>query len=229
MFSAGPSAALFSYMQEPHEYIDVLDCAARKTGQIVLRADAHTQGLWHGAFHCLIVHRKAGMYTALFQLRSRQKVLAPGRFDVTVGGHYGTGEDAGTAGPRECNEELGIAADFHDLVPLGRRVCVYCFDGGLRECEFQDVFLLERVIDPQELAFQRGEVDGLLELGVSAGIDLFSRAVPSVDGTIYLPGGAKEIRTVAAADFVPSLDNYYLKLLLLARRYLSGERDLLII
>jgi hypothetical protein len=34
---------------------------------------------------------------------------------------------------------------------------------------------------------------------------------------------------VSAEDFVPCLDNYYLKLLLLAQRYFNGERKLLVI
>jgi isopentenyl-diphosphate Delta-isomerase len=216
-------------MSEPKEYIDVLDCAGKKTGQAMLRADVHHQGQWHGAFHCLIVHRRSGNFHAFFQLRSRQKLLAPGRFDVTVGGHYSTGEEAGTAGPRECREELGITTDFSDFMPVERRVFVYCFDGGLREFEFQDVFLLERELDPGELALQHSEVDGLLELEVSVGIALFSHAVPSAEGAFFHPRGTKERRTVAASDFVPCLDNYYLKLLLLARRFLLGERDLLII
>jgi len=34
---------------------------------------------------------------------------------------------------------------------------------------------------------------------------------------------------IRAEEFVPCLDNYYLKLLLLARRYFQGERKLLVI
>lgn len=211
------------------EIFDVLDCTGKRTGAVIPRDEAHRTGVWHGAFHCLVVSERDSRGYAFFQKRSALKKIAPGRFDVSVGGHYAAGEDARTAGPREIREELGLDVRYSELVPLGRRVFVYCFTPGVIEQEFQDVFLLPRTIAPAELALQQEEVDGVLELEVEEGIRLFSGGTRSTAG-LFLAGSAKPERvTVTAEDFVPCLDSYYLKLLLLARRYLNGERELLVI
>ena len=211
------------------EFFDVLDCAGRKTGKTIARPEAHRTGTWHGAFHCLILYAREGTGYALFQQRSSEKLIAPGAFDVSVGGHYAAGEGAETAGPREIREELGLDVDFRDLLPVGRRVFVYCFTPDVMEYEFQDVFLLPRSLDPGKLALQKEELAGIIEMDVEQGIALFSGKINSLALSLLRPDGSRETITVAADDFVPCLDNYYLKLLVLARRYFSGERDLLLI
>ena len=92
----------------PTEFFGALDCTGRKTGRTIPRDEAHRTGTWHGAFHCLFIYQRDGLNYALFQLRSVQKLIAPGKFDVSVGGHYATGENAEVAGPREIKEELGL-------------------------------------------------------------------------------------------------------------------------
>ncbi len=175
------------------------------------------------------MYERGGKGYALFQKRSRKKKIAPDRFDVSVGGHYAAGEGPETAGPREIREELGLDVKFSDLVPLGRRVFVYCFTPGVREYEFQDVYLLPSVVQPGELALQDDEVDAVLELEVEQGIGLMSGKKGAVEGTLFRRGGTGETVTVAAEDFVSCLDNYYLKFLLIAKRYLRGEREGLVI
>ena len=210
------------------ELFDVLDCTSRKTGETVSRDEAHRAGAWHGAFHGLIIYERQGRGYALFQKRSMNKEIAPDKFDVSVGGHYAAGEDAQIAGPREVKEELGLVVRFDALLPVGRRVFVYCFTPGVTEYEFQDVFLLPLSVKPGELAVQTEEVEGLLEMEVEPGIRLFSGQTPGA-ACHFFKDGAVTGMTVSAEDFVPCLDNYYCKLLLLARRYFSGERELLVI
>jgi isopentenyldiphosphate isomerase len=211
------------------EFFDALDCTGAKTGERISRDEAHRSGTWHGAFHCLIVYERDGQAYALFQKRSGSKKIAPGKFDVSVGGHYAAGEDARTAGPREIAEELGLEVRFDELVPLGRRVFVYCFSPGVKEYEFQNVFLLHGRFHLEELSLQREELDGVIELDIEQGIALFSGRIPFVSLSLLRPDGSRETVTVAADDFVPCLDNYNLKLLVLAWRYLGGERELLLI
>ena len=211
------------------ERFDVLDCAGRKTDETISRDEAHRTGVWHGAFHCLIVYEREGRGSVLFQKRSAQKMIAPDRFDVSVGGHYAAGEDAKVAGPREIREELGLDVRFTDLLPLGRRVFVYCFTQGVIEYEFQDVFLLARDIRPDALFLQQEEVAGVLEMDVEKGIELFSGRRSTVECSLHKTGSPGEPAQVSADDFVPCIDRYYLKLLLLAQRSLSGERGLLLI
>jgi len=146
-----------------------------------------------------------------------------------VGGHYAAGENAAAAGPREIREELGLDVTFEDLLPVGRRVFVYCFDAGVKECEFQDVFLLQRDYRLQEVTLQKEEVDGLLEMDIELGIKLFSREIPQAEGRFYKNGSKAGRVEASVEEFVPCLDNYYLKLLLLSQRYFGGERRRLVI
>jgi isopentenyldiphosphate isomerase len=211
------------------EYFDVLDCAGRKTGERIERDAAHAGGIWHGAFHCCMVYPQDGAGCALFQLRSRAKRIAPGKFDVSVGGHYAAGEGPEGAGPREIREELGLVIPFGQLVPVGKRTFVYCFAPGLREYEFQDVFLLPMAGRPGGLELQPEEVDGVLELDIVEGIRLFTGQQETAEGRFIGPGGDEAVRAVTTSDFVPCLDNYYCRLLVLARRYFAGERQALVI
>lgn len=211
------------------DVFDLLDCSGRPTGSRISRDEAHRTGAWHGAFHCLMIYKEDGNMRALFQLRSRDKRIAPSRFDVTVGGHYESGESAPIAAPREIREEIGLDIPFDLLVPVGRRIFVYCFEPGIMEYEFQDVFLLPMPAAPDSFVLQTCEVDGLLEMDINQGIELFSGRRFSVTARLMRQPGQFEDRTVSAAQFVPCLDNYYLKLLLLAQRYLDGSRAGLVI
>lgn len=208
--------------------LDILDCTGRKTGAVMQRDEAHHAGAWHGAFHCLIVFQRNGIGYALFQRRSREKLIAPGKFDVSVGGHYSAGESSETAAPREIKEELGIAVRFDELFPIGRRVFVYCFTPGIVEYEFQDVFLLHRHVMPEDLVLQPGEVEAVLEIEIQSGIALFSGRRGGVCARLYAQNGMNEI-VVRADEFVPNLDNYYLKLLIIAEQYLMGRRENLVV
>ncbi len=210
------------------ELFDVLDCTGEKTGECMSRDEAHRSGAWHGAFHCLIAYQREGKDYALFQKRSGSKKIAPGKFDVSVGGHYAAGEDARIAGPREISEELGLDVRFPELLPLGRRVFVYCFTPGVRECEFQDVFLLPRQVQPEKIKLQQEEVEGLLEMELVSGIALFSGKAGHVACSLRTGKSAFRSAVVSADEFVPCLDNYYVKLLILARRYFAGERNLFV-
>lgn len=211
------------------EQFDVLDCTGRKTGARIGRDDAHASGVWHGAFHCLIAYRGEGGLRALFQRRSGEKKIAPGLFDVSVGGHYAAGEDATVAGPREIREELGLAVPFPSLVPVGRRVFVYCFTPGVFEYEFQDVFLLPLEDRPAGLLLQAEEVDAVLELEVEEGIAFFAGQRDEARGLLLDARQAERTVAVTQKEFVPCIDRYYLKLLLLAQRYFRGERGALAI
>jgi isopentenyldiphosphate isomerase len=224
---AGKLPAEDSKRRAVTEQFDVLDGTGRRTGEVIGRDEAHAHGVWHGSFHCLMIYPREGRPAALFQLRSATKQIAAGLFDVTVGGHYVSGEDARVAGPREIAEEIGLAVPFAALVPVGRRIFVHNFTPGVRELEFQDVFLLPLSSRPGRLRLQASEVAAVLELDVQEGIDLFSGGAAS--GTLIDADGSERPVQIHPGDFVPCIDNYYLKLLVLARRYQNGERTALAI
>ncbi len=211
------------------ERFDELDCAGRRTGRVITRETAHATGAWHGAFHCLLLYPRQGRATVLLQQRSVTKRIAPGSFDVSAGGHYEAGEDADSAGPRELREELGLSVPFERLVPLGRRVFVFCFSPGLQECEIQDVFLLPMDDPPAVLAPQQEEVDALVEMDLEQGIDLLAGRRPAAEAAVLAGGAGARSVTLSTSSFVPCLDRYHLRLLLLAQRYDRGERDALAI
>jgi len=106
---------------------------------------------------------------------------------------------------------------------------VYCYLPGVFEYEFQDIFLLPLDTGPNRLILQPGEVDAVLELDVEEGIRLFSARMASVKGVLTAGTGEECLATVGPADFVPCIDSYYLKLLMLTQRYARGERDALAI
>jgi hypothetical protein len=84
-------------------------------------------------------------------------------------------------------------------------------------------------VQPESLALQQEEVDGVLAMDIGQGIALFSGKVRNAESVLYARDSSAARILVSASDFVPCLDNYYLKLLLLAQRYLKGERELLVI
>lgn len=207
------------------EQFDVLDCTGRKTGALIERDRAHATGTWHGSFHCLITYPRKGRPVVLFQRRSLEKKIAPGAYDVSVGGHYSAGEGPELAGPREISEELGLNVSFASLLPLGKRIFVHCFTQSVQEYEFQDVFLLPLDRPPTDLALQPGEVDGALEMDVEDGLRLFSRSISALDCAVLEPDGTRKRALVREVDFVPCLDRYYLKLLQIVARHARGERS----
>ena len=180
-----------------------MDCTGRKTGEVVARDEAHRTGVWHGAFHCLIISSREGRGRALFQKRAAQKKIAPDKFDVSVGGHYAAGEDAKVAGPREMREELGLDVRFTDLLPLGRRVFVYRFAPGVIEYEFQDVFLLFSDLRPDAFVLQKEEVDGVLEMDLAQGVGLFAGEVRTIECSLYRNSTAAERVAVSRRGLRP--------------------------
>lgn len=61
--------------------------------------------LVHRAAHVLVFNSEGLL---LMQLRSMDKDIQPGKWDTSVGGHLGVGEDYEQAASREMAEELGI-------------------------------------------------------------------------------------------------------------------------
>jgi isopentenyldiphosphate isomerase len=205
------------------EQFDVLDCSGKRTGRLISRRAAHTSGAWHGAFHCLVIYRRRDRAYALFQKRDGRKLVAPGKYDVSVGGHYMAGENAELAAPREISEELGLSVSFRSLVPVGRRIFVSCSEPDVIEQEFQDIFLLPLSEQPRGLVLQPEEVEAVAEIEIRQGISLLSGDIESVGAAVIQRDGKSMRGSISAGDFVPCVDRYYLKLLILAHRFLDGD------
>ncbi len=211
------------------EYIDIYNENFEHIG-MAMRAEAHRRGSWHQTVHCWVLRREHAHEYLLLQRRAATKLVFPGLLDVTVAGHLLQGETVADAG-REVTEELGLVVQPTDLVYLGvKHDCAVV--GGMILREFAHVFLLERNQPLEAYRLQADEVAGLVQMEVHAGLRLFSGevdSVPVVGVEVDEHGKLRPIeRDVSRGDFVPCVDNYYLKLAIMAERLFRGERYLAI-
>ena len=85
----------------------------------------------------------------LIQQRTLEKIIWPGRWDVSAAGGVDAGETSRQAAEREVREELGYPLDL-----AGVRVSMTVnFEGG-----FDDFFLVKRAVDLERLSLQKEEV-----------------------------------------------------------------------
>lgn len=87
------------------EYLEIVN----EKGEIIgsaQRSEIHgNPSLMHKVVHILVFNRKGDL---LLQKRSKNKDVAPGKWDTSVGGHVEAGEDLLGSCKREMLEELGI-------------------------------------------------------------------------------------------------------------------------
>jgi isopentenyldiphosphate isomerase len=168
----------------PHELLDVYDDRGWHVG-VKDREAVHRDGDWHRAFHLWIV-QPGGV---LLQRRARDKASWPGRLDATAAGHLIAGEQI-RDGPREAEEELGVAYAFDDLMPLGVHRVDDPERDGVRNRELQHVFAVR---DDRPLsawtAFDREELEGLVLVGhedfaALAGGDAAAAPAQAWDGAV---------------------------------------------
>lgn len=214
-------------MATPDEIIDIYDENRRRIGRLS-RLEAHRTGAWHACFHCWIV-RPGNGGTLLWQRRAPDKLLFPNLLDVSVGGHYLSGETTAD-GLRELEEELGVRVAFDALVPLGVKIDL-ANQNGIVNREFCDVFLLVRDQAPADYPLNRVEVAGLEEIGIDDGLRLFFGETDTIAARGVLWNAETKrwemiTHEVDTGDFVPRLDSYYRTILIMAQRMLRGERRL---
>ena len=97
MKTPGPDPA-----DEPLDLLDEAGCAVGR----VTRAEAHSRpGIAHRAAHVMVFDSAGRLF---LQKRSRSKLIQPGKWDSSAGGHVPAGEDYEAAALRELAEELGV-------------------------------------------------------------------------------------------------------------------------
>jgi len=193
------------------EMLALADPSGRPLEQGAARAAVHQHGVWHRSFHCWLV--RAGFHGAelLLQRRALTKDTWPGAWDVSAAGHYRPGEGL-EGGLREVAEELGLALRARDLVRLEqhREVCAYA--SGLRDREYQDVYLARCDRPLAAYCPDPAEVTGLVALPAAAVVAVARGALPSAraDGLVLEPDGWAERRVrVSRATLVPRAGRYY--------------------
>jgi isopentenyldiphosphate isomerase len=98
------------------EPVDILDEQGNKTGQTMLKSQAHAKSLWHGGAHIWIYNSKGDV---LMQLRSPKKIVTPNIWDVSVAGHIQAGKTPKETVVEEAKEELGLTVDPDRLQFIG--------------------------------------------------------------------------------------------------------------
>ena len=87
------------------EHFDIVTDEGNIIGE-ASREDCHgNPTLVHRAVHVLVIDLEKGLY---LQKRSMKKLVQPGKWDTSVGGHVISGEGYKAAAMREMEEELAI-------------------------------------------------------------------------------------------------------------------------
>ena len=224
----------------PDELFDVLDAAGKPTGRAKRRADVHRDGDWHRALHCWVLDVSDPVRPCLlYQRRGAHKDTWPSRLDVTVGGHYASGETLAEV-LREVEEEIGQAVALDQLIRLGTRQVVG--DGGMggregmsgvgdrvvRDCEIQDVFLWRSALPLEAYRPQPVEVTALERVAVADALALLSGQAQRVQSRRLLPAGEQSDGWVTAEDLIPSLDRYFYRVAVAADLAVKGYPHLVV-
>lgn len=90
---------------DKEEFLEIVNEKGEVIGH-AKRSDVHgNPSLIHKVVHVLVFNKKGEI---LLQKRALNKDVAPGRWDTSVGGHVGIGENLFFSSKREMQEELGI-------------------------------------------------------------------------------------------------------------------------
>jgi len=156
----------------PDELIDIYDENNNPIGVQSLRNEAHRDGLWHRVINICIYNSKGEI---LLQLRSKDKMIYPDMWDISVAGHIGAGEEPLTAALRETGEETGLNAKIEDLHFYKIRPEQYQ-KGDVNMKEFLYIYLLKYDGDIANLKIQKEELQEIkfipitkIEEGLKAG------------------------------------------------------------
>lgn len=205
------------------ELIDIFDEHMNFLG-IVNKSQAHSEGLWHQAFHCWIVKRNNTGNNIWLQLRSKHVGNHPGLLDISSAGHLKSGENA-HSGIHKIEEELGLSIDFEKLTKLFTRKRIYDRE-NYHNREFNPTYLLETDKSLSDLTLRHEEVGAVFEADLDDLLNLFNGKVDKIycSGIICNEQDKIELKTgyFTADEFVPHGHDYYLKAFNTIKRHCEG-------
>lgn len=152
------------------EWVDIVNEAGLRTGQTAKKSEAHQKGWLHPTVHIWCYSEKGEI---LLQYRSAKKSTFALKWDVSVAGHIGAGEDPIHAAVREIEEEIGIVVRPQQLQKIGMFKSVHHHENGIIDAELHHTYRLK--LDPENhlLVPQEKEVEALKWWSM----EVFSRAL----------------------------------------------------
>jgi isopentenyldiphosphate isomerase len=215
--------------REVEEYFDTCDVRGHPTGLRKPRQLVHRDGDWHCCLHCWLAYYDPCHGPAvLFQRRAARKDTWPGRLDTTVAGHLRAGESLAEA-MREVSEEIGLELSLSQVEYLGLRINVDDPAPGLRDREFQHVYLYRLPLPLPQFTLQVDEVEALLAVPAPGLRQLYAGARASLTAQVVAAvphardGAPGAERTVTLDDFIPCVDRYFFRAALAIDLALRGE------
>jgi isopentenyl-diphosphate Delta-isomerase len=152
------------------EKFDILDEQGNKTGQTKERSRVHSDGDWHKAVFIFILNEKDEV---LLQFRGPEKDTFPNMWDISTAGHVKAGSDSLKTAVQEIKEEIGLDIEAECLQFIDTFV-QHGKDYGLKENQLDDLFVLKKRINFEDVKIDDNEVRGIkffprddLELRVS--------------------------------------------------------------
>ena len=215
-------------LTDPDELLEVYDADGRPTGRAKPRGAVHRDGDWHLAFFCWVARPGPDGPEVLLQHRSLVKDVWPGRFDASAAGHVRFGETLDQAA-REVREELGIAVELDDLVPLGRHRQQHRHPNGLIDREHHALHLLLPGPPAGAYSPNPAEVLGLAWVRAEellALVDGRREAIRAAYRSSDAAAGPASERTLRRDDLVPYDDGYHRRLVERIRDLLEGRAHL---
>jgi isopentenyldiphosphate isomerase len=210
----------------PDELVAVCDERGRPLAQGRPRGQVHRDGVWHRSFHCWVVRAAPRGPALVLQRRAPTKQTWPGAWDVSAAGHYRP--DEGLAGGlREIAEELGLTVAPGDLVALERHREVLRYPSGLRDREYQDVYLVHCEEPLSAYRPDPREVTGLVALPARGVVALARGSLPRLHGRGWLLGAegwSEQPVQLTRATLVTRAGRYYERVARAADRLLAGAR-----
>jgi isopentenyldiphosphate isomerase len=206
------------------EYFDIYNKNMEYIGT-ELRSEVHKKGYWHKSFQCWFVCEEGSDGYILFQKRHADKDTYPSLLDITAAGHLSAGETVEDAA-RELEEELGVAVDFKELIPVGvfREEKV---EDSFTDREFANVFLYYCPISIDDFKLQEDEVVGMFKAKLKDAKKLFDKKLDYITLEGYtidtLTGKQQAKLQVSLRDFVPHEVKYYSDILHAAYLMLRGN------
>lgn len=149
-----------------NELLPVVDESGNTIGKISRREAHNGTKTLHPVVHLHVFNTAGDIY---LQKRSENKLIQPGKWDTSVGGHISYNESILDALRREASEELGIT-DFSPVFLYS-----YLFESD-REYEYINVFytIYDGIITPDYAEVSEGKYWSIDDIKTNTGKDILT-------------------------------------------------------